>query len=45
MARRPTTVAVSAASRHNIRKAQVSRIRYKQPRKARVSRPVGRRRV
>jgi len=32
MARRPTTPSVSAASRRNIKKAQISRIRVREPR-------------
>ena len=32
MARRPTTAATSAAARRNITKAQVSRIRRREPR-------------
>ena len=41
MARRPVTPKVRAASRRNIRKAQVSRIRTRQPRQPRKLRRVG----
>jgi len=44
MARRPLTPRVSAAARHNIKKAQITRIRIREPRSlGRVLKP--RRRV